>query len=88
LSVYAPAFHTGYSVSALWSVQHLSLQVCVFGTARCFVESDARRFGAALPFKELSRQYTPCAWALVPDAPEVLMIEDLTKDARSLLRCS
>ncbi|DBA75652.1 hypothetical protein WJX79_010067 [Trebouxia sp. C0005] len=37
---------------------------------------------AALPFKELSRQYTPCAWALVPDAPEVLMIEDLTKDAR------
>lgn len=46
------------------------------------VEIDARRFGAALPFKELSRQYTPCAWALVPDAPEVLMIEDLTKDAR------
>ncbi len=45
-------------------------------------ESYARRFGAALPFKELSRQYTPCAWALVPDAPEVLMIEDLTKDAR------
>jgi hypothetical protein len=45
-------------------------------------ESDARHFGAALPFKELSRQYTPCAWALVPDAPEVLMIEDLTKDAR------
>ena len=39
--------------------------------------------GAALPFKELSRQYTPCAWALVPDAPEVLYIEDLTKDARS-----
>lgn len=38
---------------------------------------------AALPFKELSRQYTPCAWALVPDAPEVLMIEDLTQDARS-----
>ncbi|KAL3151455.1 hypothetical protein ABBQ38_012460 [Trebouxia sp. C0009 RCD-2024] len=37
---------------------------------------------AALPFKELSRQYTPCAWALVPDAPEVLYIEDLTKDAR------
>lgn len=37
---------------------------------------------AALPFKELSRQYTPCAWALVPNAPEVLMIEDLTKDAR------
>ena len=38
---------------------------------------------AALPFKELSRQYTPCAWALVPDAPEVLFIEDLTQDARS-----
>ena len=37
---------------------------------------------AELPFKELSRQYTPCAWALVPDSPEVLMIEDLAQDAR------
>ena len=54
----------------------------------CVCESYARHFGAALPFKELSRQYTPCAWALVPDAPEVLMIEDLTKDARFLLCCA
>ena len=69
-----------------------SVHCCQYITSACrsvflalhaaCVEIDARRFGAALPFKELSRQYTPCAWALVPDAPEVLMIEDLTKDAR------
>ena len=76
------AFQTGNSICALLSVHHLSLQICVFGTHAACVEIDARCFGAALPFKELSRQYTPCAWALVPDAPEVLMIEDLTKDAR------
>ena len=39
---------------------------------------------AELPFKEVSRKFTPCAWALVPDAPEVLMIADLTQDARLL----
>ena len=68
-------FHMEHSGFALRSVQKLSMQICVF-------KSHARQFDAALPFKELSRQYTPCAWALVPDAPEVLMIEDLTKDAR------
>ena len=37
---------------------------------------------AEVPFTPVSRPYALCTWSLVPDSPEVLMIEDLTQDAR------
>ncbi|KAA6422720.1 MAG: mixed lineage kinase, partial [Trebouxia sp. A1-2] len=37
---------------------------------------------AEVPFTPTARPYALCTWTLVPDSPEVLMIEDLTQDAR------
>lgn len=66
----------------------MSLRRCIFKPVLVILMESRHHWtaccAAALPFKELSRQYTPCAWALVPNAPEVLYIEDLTMDARSV----
>ncbi|KAL0021497.1 hypothetical protein WJX77_000618 [Trebouxia sp. C0004] len=35
-----------------------------------------------VPFIAMHRPYTLCTWCLVPDSPEVLMVEDLQQDAR------
>ncbi len=37
---------------------------------------------AEVPLKPVPRPYALCTWSLVPDSPEVLMVEDLTQDAR------
>lgn len=65
------------------------MRTCVCKWPICFpltykLQNNGVLLFAELPFKEVSRKFTPCAWALVPDAPEVLMIGDLTQDARLL----
>ena len=37
---------------------------------------------ADVPFAPVPRPYNLCTWSLVPDSPEVLMVEDLQQDAR------
>lgn len=34
------------------------------------------------PLREVGAQYTPCSWTLVPDSPQVLVVEDTLQDAR------
>ncbi len=47
-----------------------------------FVNPKALSCFAEVPFKPVPRPYALCTWSLVPDSPEVLMIKDLTQDAR------
>ncbi|DBA84846.1 TPA: hypothetical protein ACH3X1_005872 [Trebouxia sp. C0004] len=50
--------------------------------SHCFCESTQCRAYADVPFIAMHRPYTLCTWCLVPDSPEVLMVEDLQQDAR------
>lgn len=77
------------SIAVLQNQKHGVDQLCDWATLGCFNLALANRLDvvtikwiADQLAGDTTRPYTVCTWSLVPDSPEVLMIEDLTEDAR------
>ena len=64
---------------ATWCLSEL-----LWGAAITLVETGCQRFHAMAGMKRFNipREMSMCAWTFLMEEPEVLCMEDLTKDAR------